>query len=947
MPSSRCNHSSCFSSSALTFVLQNIRSLRKNFDEFVAHIQTLDEPPDILFLTETWIYSNEMEHFNIENYTSFHKCNDSYAAGGVCAFVISDLVNNTTATSLDFKSFDCLKLDIVVSGHKLTFLCCYRFHFVSIPEFLVDYNNLLASCNNVNLFLIGDINIDVLNVNDNVNDYKNLSCRFGLEMLYETPTRSSGSCIDHVHFKCRNFSVTPEYAVLDLGITDHFFIHVGIDVLNFVKSVKHTNQQLDVIRFESLCSDLIGEDWLSVDDETDCDRAFLNLIDSLNLYIKKHSYTVRKSNDNIKLKPWITKGIINKINFKKTLIKKLNKDPNNQQLKRKVLNYSKKLKIQICNTKNLFYKSKLINNPFCPKTIWGITNDILGKNRRPVNNSFPITDLNGDTIDVDTDKANSFNKYFTSVFTCPGTDYKKYFNIQNSFVISDISGMDILKAVKSLKQTGSNDVYGMNSKLIKRIIFPILDVLIYLFNLSLQTGTYPNCLKQSIVLPIYKKGNRSDMSNYRPISLSPVIGKLLEKIMGARIVSYISKYDLVSPSQHGFFKGRSTETAISSLLSYVEDSFDRGLGVGSVFVDLTKAFDTVNIDILLWRLNECGFRGTMYEWLRSYLLNRIQRVNINGTLSDPLHVNCGVPQGSVLGPLLFLIYIEPVFRIGLKSNLIVYADDMTIMNNSIQFKELLNSDLLLLNSWCSSNSLSISDKTRSMSFGLSARKRTPLNIQLPNGISQNCDYSLTSITQVESYKYLGVILDSDLSWHSHCNYVTNKCRPALRQIYLLRNILSERNLLSIYNGLVNCHLNYCLSAWGGTHDSKINKVAVLQNMVLRAIYKETRFTSAGPLFLKSNVLPIRNLYVYKVLRLYYLRSGSYSLSNIPKRIRVPSHRTSFMARTRTIIIINILNNLPVEILPCDSEKFSKYLKRLKSWLLDVDAGRLMQSQYCV
>ena len=242
----------------------------------------------------------------------------------------------------------------------------------------------------------------------------------------------------------------------------------------------------------------------------------------------------------------------------------------------------------------------------------------------------------------------------------------------------------------------------------------------------------------------------------------------------------------------------------------------------------------------------------------------------------------------------------------------------------------------------------ISPKTRIMCFGINNSKIFPLNIKLH---SVNCDQSDCQcgvLEQVHSLKYLGIVVDESLSWSDHCDYLVKRCRPVLRQLYLLRNILPHKNLIIVYNALFQSIITYCITVWGNTHFNKIKKIKVLQNSLMRIIFKKDRLFSADPLYVCANVLPIRNLYVFRALRLFFMRGGLCALSGMRHgRLRAPRRRTEHFGRGLTTTTFNILNNLPIDLLPERSEKMFTYLSRLRCWLLeDVDdVDRLCRPRY--
>ena len=307
---------------------------------------------------------------------------------------------------------------------------------------------------------------------------------------------------------------------------------------------------------------------------------------------------------------------------------------------------------------------------------------------------------------------------------------------------------------------------GICNNLLKAVSEFITTPLTYIFTLSFLKGTYPDSLKNALIIPLFKKGDRNAVENYRPISLLPCIGKILEIIVNDRLTGFLEKYNLLHNCQHGFRKSFSTDTALSQFIHNIQLSLDRNLTTMGLYVDFTKAFDCVNHQILIEKLHRYGIRGVALDWFTSYLSNRSQKVQLhNATFSSLRSVDCGVPQGSILGPTLFIIYANDLhlYLQKLPNVLqIYYADDSNflITGNSLQEVASIATGLLQsITLWCNKNRLVINnDKTTHMLF----RKRYS---SFENSL--NISLSISS-------KLLGVVVDNTLSWTSHIDYICGK-----------------------------------------------------------------------------------------------------------------------------------------------------------------------------
>ena len=335
------------------------------------------------------------------------------------------------------------------------------------------------------------------------------------------------------------------------------------------------------------------------------------------------------------------------------------------------------------------------------------------------------------------------------------TQFLKFRN-QINFVIAHVSNEEIVEIIKSLenKSTGPSSIpLKMLSVIPDLIILPLA----YIINMSFLTGEYPDMLKIVKVIPIHKGGSTQDINNYRPISLLSIFDKIIEKLVHKRLYNFLLEHNILYQSQFGFRKNNTTVYALAQITGMIKVSIDNGKFGCGIFVDLRKAFDTVNHEILLSKLEHYGIRDSMLNWFRSYLTDCKQFVTINGNSSELLNNNCGVPQGSVLGPLLFLLYINDLPNISRVLNFYLFADDTNIYYESkslIDLERTINKELRKLYIWLNINRLSLNiDKTNFVIFH-------PFN--KPSKHNVTIKINNKAINEKESIKYLGVIVDSKL-----------------------------------------------------------------------------------------------------------------------------------------------------------------------------------------
>jgi len=449
-------------------------------------------------------------------------------------------------------------------------------------------------------------------------------------------------------------------------------------------------------------------------------------------------------------KKWMTAGLLKSIHHKNALYKQWlkTKDPS---LKAKYLSYAKLLNKLCFMCKKEFFNNSLSMKCNSVKEIWRTLNSMCIKSKTSNNSSITKIQHNGNDV---TDKASIsdvFNNYFANIGVnlsrnIPSTadSFVKYLKApsRNTFFFSNISEQDIVSSISMLKNTFSAGPDSVPGPVIKYVKFLIATLLAHIFNLSCTTGIFPDGLKLARVTPIFKKGSMTDISNYRPISLLNSFSKLFEKIIHAKLVKFFNKYNILHKNQFGFRKGHSTVHALIQAVNYIFTELSKKNYVMGLFFDLSKSFDTCNHDILLYKLEHCGIRGSMLNWFRSYLSNRHQYVVVNGTKSNIHPIVCGVPQGSVLGPLLFLIYVNDIFSIYDFDNLVLFADDSNVFAVEKSIGSLFikaNNICNKLNTWFNANKLTINiEKSHYMIF-------KPTEVINENVIDNNMQVKFNSV----------------------------------------------------------------------------------------------------------------------------------------------------------------------------------------------------------
>ena len=359
-------------------------------------------------------------------------------------------------------------------------------------------------------------------------------------------------------------------------------------------------------------------------------------------------------------------------------------------------------------------------------------------------------------------------------------------------------------------------------------------------------------------MPVLKSGDPKLFSDYRPILLLPSVSKVIERLVYNRLYKFISKHNLLYSKQYGFRRNHSTYMAAISLVDKISQGLDNKLTTAGIFLDLSKAFDTIDHNILMNKLFAYGVRGVAYDWFKSYLHDRCNYVQFNNSSSHYSLCNIGVPQGSILGPLLFMLYINDVYKSSQKFDFILFADDTTVLLQNSNLSDTLGdvtNEFSKVSEWMRSNRLSLNIlKTKLVIFDNKTKDTSNANVLL-NG---------QQITASNQANFLGITIDRKLDWKEHISAVSKKIARLNGVINRLKPFLPKNILLTLYNALILPHLSYSLLLWGNTHATFLNNLHKIQKRAVRNICNVPYRASSAPLFTNLKILTIRGLFNYQL-----------------------------------------------------------------------------------
>jgi hypothetical protein len=451
-------------------------------------------------------------------------------------------------------------------------------------------------------------------------------------------------------------------------------------------------------------------------------------------------------------------------------------------------------------------------------------------------------------------------------------DYIVYDTPVPDLLLQNTTPEHVRKTIKNFKPKNSNDAQGVSTKMIKLISDEISVPLAHIFNLSLSMGVFPTKLKLCRVVPIFKAGNNMDCDNYRPISLLSSISKILEKIVAEKLVQHLTSNNLLYVHQYGFLPKKSTEHNLLHVLNYISQALNDGNYCIGVFIDLKKAFDVCSHPILLKKLEKMGVRGIALEWFKNYLSGRSQYVDLNGVKSDALSIDISVIQGSILGPILFLCYINDFYSATTLFS-VLFADDTIGLGKGKKLDELtayVNFELKKIANWFRSNKMAVNtSKTKFIVFRTRGKRIDPRECNLlfnTNEIGKPEDPSLIyEIKRIhnegdeKNYKALGILLDEYLSFDDHISSLCAKISKSLYCINRIKNFVTKSALKMLYDAMIHSHIVYCINIYGCANLTSLQKLKIKQKEAIRIIANVGYREHTNPLFKNLKILPIDKL----------------------------------------------------------------------------------------
>lgn len=889
-------------SCSLNLLYMNTRSCRYKLDLIEAFVQSLNKPIHVIIFTETWLYTGEI--FNINGCQSFHSTRDGERGGGVSIFV-KDMISAHTLFSgqLDISNF----LVVELPEYLLKLVAIYN-PGRNVSQFLSHIEETIAHFKSCIVF--GDFNINLLNEDPLTLDYRAVVEGNGYVFLNSVnqsfATRVSNTIetiIDHVFTDLCKYSYNFTLLENDTDLSDHKSIVLSVNQVP-VKPIKSNTKT--VLQYELLNSNDLDVNHVS---------NFDDFVDHYRNIIRSNTKTVRTTRKGQPKRPYINGEVLQLINIKRNLYHAYKRNPALEPEYRRARNdVTNKIK----HLKKSYYENQINSSIDSPRKMWSHINELVFNKQKSATLHSYVLDINGTLTTDESIISNAFNDYFVNVCDSILPEWGEQAepepeinnnsnNIAFSFVT--VSDDQIMKCINDLNRNSATGIDGISVKFFQKYANIFISKYRELINNCIELCQFPNCLKTAKVVPIYKSGSKTKLNNYRPVSVLNVASKPIEKILHQQIQNYCTQYNIVHQSQFGFVPFSNTMTAVAHLVNYISIGLDDGKKVACVFVDIRKAFDSVHHGLLVKKLHKVGFSENAKQLIMSYLDRRTQIVKINNTHSVPKLIKHGVPQGSILGPLLFLIYINDIFQLPLKGKLQLYADDASLVycaNELGTLEEHIIHDLKLLTCFFTSNHMAINlEKTNFIVFSL--RGESPrLSISVEN----------TIVNQISCGKYLGILIDENLKWNMQVNSICSKIIPYMFALKKIRCFIAEKTAWNIYYAYIQPHLIYMNSIWGVSSAVHLRSLTVLQNKSIKIIKQLPPLHPTRDLYDKK-VLPLQILnkyetciYMFKTIN--RLIKSNFELIYISEihdhNTRGSANRSLFALRYRTRISKNCVIN---------------------------------------
>lgn len=864
-------------------------------------------------LTETRITADiGNQELNINGYTIVRCDSDSRHTGGVLIYLHEKIILLETIKYIYLKNFWLLCIKISINKKHYILVCIYHSPSSSDADFLANFEQWYQNINDIKCpkIIVGDFNIDWLQNNTYKQKLRNIMCDVGLQQLVDSITRPNdggGSVIDLIFsdiidLKCKVHQ-TPK-------ITDHYIISVKFSKETLCQDAKVLrtrgkinfsilNNKLSLVNWNYACWD-INEKY---------ENFYSTIKNTLDEVAPKKEVVIKG-----RFQEWWNEKIQKAIKQRDDSYKIYKQ--NKTQANRETYKYHRNLAVKIMrHEKKIYFENKIDNCKNDSKKMWETLKPLLSNKKGNVLKKIKIDD---EEVTEQTEISNKLNNFYINSINniISEIDKVKHNNLNiesrqegpsfNNFEL--FTYKELRKVVFALPNKGSPDE--ITAEFLKNIYYSVEQPLLNMVNTSLELGKLPSKLKISTIIPVPKVTHVKEASELRPINMLVTIEKIIEKIVYQQLTRYIQENDILIVHQSGFRQGHSCETAVQNVLFDWKEQFDKGIIIGAAFLDLKRAFETIDRGRLIQKLEGYGIKGVALSWLIDYLRNRKQVTKVNGETSSEITNENGVPQGSTLGPLLFLIYINDIISAVKICQLHLFADDALLYFCSKDLRSLvdiINTELNNIVEWCNSNILKLNaSKTKFMLIGNNR------NYDDFNKNNYKIKIEGVQIEVIEKFKYLGIVIDKNLIFKDHAQYIINKITTNINFLSRVAPFLSQWSKITVYNTLILPHFTFAASILYMSNKNEIDRMQKLQNRAMRIILQVPRETPIKVMLNQLNWLSVPYYLEYQTLILIHKMKLSLTPSYLTTKLIFNADIHNYNTRTRTDIRVTSKNKRRTE-----------------------------------
>lgn len=974
----------------------NVNGIKSHFNEMEIYLKQCTKI-DILVLTETRIMSEEIENFKLKNYEKIGKCRKKGLGGGIMIFVHESL--NYEIKDLEMEECESLACTIKTGCSKIKdfeLIALYRPPNKSQTKFIKQLEKVLEENENKKVVLTGDININVLNEKSaKVNEYLNTLAGFNFTNMINGATREETkggkivtSCLDHFIVKNLN-AINP--VIIEVKMSDHYPIGLRIELnqqrKEWNKGKKTKYKFIEIIDQEKREEEIGKMEWKEITEEHNVEKAY-EMFNKKWEKIRINSAKKIKVKANAKIEKEWNKGKVEEMvknknkmfqelkraKNRETIEKRENKNKGDiekvgngyEQMVKEYKKYKNQAQKAISKAKYEHQRKLFQKAGSDQRKIWQTINEMTGRKVKPnvdetLRRNFKLRDTK-----MEKDLADQFSITFIRDIrnldnNCKQKLIEKDSNDGNEkgrrevvkrekWTQITIDKLDeyLNKSLKTNKSPGYDMISMRDLKYTEN-----KEALIHVINKSIEQSVVPKKLKTSIIRPLYKAGKKNDIKNYRPIQILSAVDKVLEKHIHTQLSDFLKDNDIISSEQFAYTEGKSAEKLLVKFSDVINEWLSWNANVMALFVDFSKAFDTIKTEVVLESLVNIGITGEAKNWIKDYLTNRKAVVRIDKTFSEEINWETGVPQGSLLGPTLYLITVNDMPKLVAKNTKIfMFADDTVLLaahkDEKVAIKR-IERDFKRLQKYTHDKNLTINwKKTKLIHFKKSGQTILNSNVKFHEHecLHRETEYDCRcgkEIEVVESIRYLGMQLDSNFKFNDHILQTMAKLRRGSYALNELKKFLKFEDLRKLYHAVVQSHLSYGLQTYGTASESYLENIEKLQDKIVNNMLsrkKQKRCTSRKELYSQANLLPFNKLYIYKQI----LDNDNQEFLKLKEQARTTrtnptvNRFVSSIAinrndeRKRSHQIPKIFNTIPKEITAIGTK--SKMKEELRKFLLD-------------